>query len=68
VLRSFGDQNAQIFQGDCLNVLPSIADESIDLIFADPPYNIGKNSAHSKTPGHPTKLTLNGVTHGLRCA
>jgi adenine-specific DNA-methyltransferase len=28
--------------GDCLRLLPTIADESVDLVFADPPYNIGK--------------------------
>jgi adenine-specific DNA-methyltransferase len=28
--------------GDCLQLLPTIADESVDLVFADPPYNIGK--------------------------
>ena len=27
--------------GDCLEVLPTLADESVDLIFCDPPYNIG---------------------------
>lgn len=31
-----------IYQGDCLEVLQSIDNESVDLIFADPPYNIGK--------------------------
>lgn len=34
--------NTTIFQGDCLEVLAALPDESIDLIFADPPYNIGK--------------------------
>ena len=33
----------QILHGDCLQILPTIADNSVDLIFADPPYNIGKN-------------------------
>lgn len=28
--------------GDCLEILPTIPDESIDLVFVDPPYNIGK--------------------------
>lgn len=32
-----------IFHGDCLEVLPTISDSSVDLIFADPPYNIGKS-------------------------
>jgi len=31
-----------IYNGNCLECLKDIADESIDLIFADPPYNIGK--------------------------
>jgi len=31
-----------LYQGHCLECLQDIADESIDLIFADPPYNIGK--------------------------
>lgn len=37
-------QNAEttIYKGDCLTVLREIPDESVALIFADPPYNIGK--------------------------
>lgn len=35
-----------IFHGDALEVLPAaIASESIDLVFADPPYNLGKQFA-----------------------
>ena len=30
----------QVLQGDCVEVLRQIPDESIDLIFADPPYNL----------------------------
>lgn len=37
-----------IFHGDCLEVLESIPDGSIDLIFADPPYNIGKKFGEFK--------------------
>lgn len=32
-----------IFQGDVLENIKAISDESVDLIFADPPYNIGKD-------------------------
>ncbi|MCB0572116.1 MAG: hypothetical protein KDC66_20260 [Phaeodactylibacter sp.] len=32
-----------LFQEDCLNILPFIKDNSIDCIFADPPFNIGKD-------------------------
>ena len=34
-----------IFHGDALDILASLPNESIDLIFADPPYNIGKKYA-----------------------
>ena len=30
----------QILQGDCLEILASLPEQSIDLIFADPPYNL----------------------------
>jgi len=32
----------ELFQGDCLDVLKSISDETVDLAFADPPFNLGK--------------------------
>ena len=38
----------QIIWGDALTQLSLIPDESIDLIFIDPPYNIGKTFATSK--------------------
>ncbi len=31
-----------IYHGDTLSVLPTLEDASVDLIFVDPPYNIGK--------------------------
>lgn len=45
---NFGTEAHRIFHGDALRVLESIEDESIDLIFADPPYNIGKDFAGIK--------------------
>ena len=38
----YAGKDTRILVGDCLRILPSIPDESIDLVFADPPYNIGK--------------------------
>ena len=32
----------QLYQHDCLEVLQSISSESVDLAFADPPFNLGK--------------------------
>jgi site-specific DNA-methyltransferase (adenine-specific) len=31
-----------LFSGDCIDVLPSIKAETIDTVFADPPFNLGK--------------------------
>lgn len=41
-LVSYSNDLTTIFQGDALKVLSSMQDGTIDLIFADPPYNIGK--------------------------
>lgn len=35
--------NGFIYQGDCIDILETIPKKSIDLIFADAPYNIGKD-------------------------
>ena len=37
------NENSVVICGDCLNVLQNIKDASVDLIFADPPYGIGKD-------------------------
>lgn len=42
-MKVFKNENHKIYWGDSLDVLKNeIEDNSIDLIFADPPYNIGK--------------------------
>ncbi|MDJ0615833.1 MAG: site-specific DNA-methyltransferase [Calothrix sp. MO_192.B10] len=32
-----------LYQGDCLNFLNALPDGCIDMVFADPPFNLGKN-------------------------
>ncbi|MBW4669887.1 MAG: hypothetical protein KME60_21355 [Cyanomargarita calcarea GSE-NOS-MK-12-04C] len=32
-----------LYQGDCLNFLKALPDACIDVIFADPPFNLGKD-------------------------
>ena len=32
-----------LFEDDCLRILPQVRDETVDLVFADPPFNLGKN-------------------------
>ena len=41
--KMLGNSSHRIIHGDCIEALKAIDDNSIDLIFADPPYNIGKN-------------------------
>ncbi len=41
----------QLLEGDCLAILPTLPAESINLVFADPPYNIGK-AAWDKIPDY----------------
>lgn len=41
-MRSFSDNNNKIICADVFEGLSQIEDESVDLIFIDPPYNIGK--------------------------
>ena len=38
----FAAVTGRLIVGDCLDVLPLLPDESIDLIHTSPPYNIGK--------------------------
>lgn len=36
----FSKQNFKLYQGDCLEVLKKMKPESVDMVFADPPYNL----------------------------
>jgi len=39
---AFSTELGVLFNGDCLTVLPDIRDETVDTVFADPPFNLGK--------------------------
>lgn len=39
----FTTDYGKMFRGDCLEVMKQLPDESMDLIFADPPFNLDKN-------------------------
>ena len=39
----FETEHGRLYQCDCLDFLPSIESESIDCVFADPPFNLRKN-------------------------
>lgn len=36
----YAEENARIFNGDAIAIMAGIPDESVDLVFADPPYNL----------------------------
>lgn len=38
----FCTRHGALWNGDCLDVLPGIVSNSIDTVFADPPFNLGK--------------------------
>jgi len=42
-LQTFEKDTDKVILGDAIEALSTIPNESVDLIFADPPYNIGKN-------------------------
>ncbi|MBI3969857.1 MAG: site-specific DNA-methyltransferase [Chloroflexi bacterium] len=43
----FSTQLGRLYQGDCLEILPEMDDASVDLVFADPPFNLGKDYGKS---------------------
>ena len=44
---SFTTSLGALFSADCMTVLPQIKDEVVDTVFADPPFNIGKEYGKS---------------------
>lgn len=46
--RKFEEEKMKLLQGDCLELLKDIPDNSIDLVVTDPPYCIGTTSNGSK--------------------
>ncbi|MFP5204215.1 MAG: DNA-methyltransferase [Acidobacteriota bacterium] len=43
ILPAFATSRGVLYQTDCLNLLDSLRDESINTVFADPPFNLGKD-------------------------
>ncbi len=39
----FETKFGSLYNHDCINFLPTLKKESINMVFADPPYNLGKN-------------------------
>jgi len=39
----YKNDKATLFEGNCLDVLPTLPERSVDMIFADPPYNLSND-------------------------
>ena len=48
IISPHNSKEHKIFIGDSINVLDKIQDKSCKLVFADPPYNMGKNFGNNK--------------------
>lgn len=42
LLPTFQTELGELYQADCMELLPTLSSESIDLVFADPPFNLDK--------------------------
>lgn len=42
------DSESLLILGNCLDILKDIESETVDLVFADPPYNLGKDFGNNK--------------------
>jgi site-specific DNA-methyltransferase (adenine-specific) len=48
VTPAFSTELGAVFNTDCMDLFASLNDESIDTVFADPPFNIGKDYGRGK--------------------
>ena len=68
-IRTFGKDGHLIYWGDAVTVLEEkVPDESANLIFADPPYSIGKRLLTFVINGRRSQNTRSGARVGLNCA
>lgn len=59
----------QVYEGDCTSILRGIPSDSVDLIIADPPYNLGKdygNESDSYERDDYLEFTRNWLSHASR--
>lgn len=47
-----------LYAGDCMTVLPAIKDETADTVFADPPFNVGKEYGDQTNDSQPAEQYL----------
>ncbi len=47
-----------LYSADCMKVLPLLKDEVVDTVFADPPFNLGKQYGKSTDDNLPDKAYI----------
>lgn len=52
-------QSGVLFSDDCMNILPKVKDNQIDTVFADPPFNLGKEYGNNTNDSKPNQEYLN---------
>src|SRR4051812_15325123 len=48
----------KLYEADCMEVLPTLAAESVDTVFADPPFNLNKNYGTRRSDRRPDEEYL----------
>ena len=56
----------RLYQADCMAVLPTLASESVNTVFADPPFNLNKNYGYRTSDAHPEKSYLSWCYEWVR--
>lgn len=54
----FSTKLGQLYQDDCMVILPGIEAESVDTVFADPPFNLNKEYGARSSDSHPEEEYL----------
>ena len=55
-----------LFSADCMNVLPQLKDEVVDTVFADPPFNLGKEYGKNTNDKIPATFATGRTTLCVR--
>lgn len=67
----FADDTVTLYHGNCLEILPALEGQSVDLLLTDPPYGIGYvsgRSSHGRIAGDDGTLdVVDALKQALRC-
>ena len=63
----YAEPNGVLYAGDCVSIMRSMRPASVDLIFADPPYSIGKAAWDNfKSPDAYLEFSMNWIAEASR--